>query len=115
MFLNKVTLREQKAMLTFRFTHLQIKYNELSSFSEVLACGTGVTLVPIKSITRKSTSDIFVYQNDSTEPGPCAQLLGTLLDNIYKGKTEDKFGWLAKVKEPEDKANGMKKVNGKTH
>jgi hypothetical protein len=42
-------------------------------------------------------------------------LLGTLLDNIYKGKTEDKFGWLAKVKEPEVKVNGAKKVNGEAH
>jgi branched-chain amino acid aminotransferase len=72
-------------------------------------------MVPIKSITRKSTSDKFVYQNGSTEPGPCAQLLGALLDDIYKGKTEDKFGWLAKVKEPDVKANGTGQVNGKAH
>ncbi|KAK4200403.1 branched-chain amino acid aminotransferase II [Triangularia verruculosa] len=77
-----------------------IKYEELPRFSEVLACGTGVTMVPIKSITRKSTGDRFVYQDDGSEPGPVVKLLSSLIDDIYKGKTEDRFRWLARVGEP---------------
>jgi branched-chain amino acid aminotransferase len=72
-------------------------------------------MVPIKSITKKSTSDKFVYQNSSTEPGPCTKTLGNLLDDIYKGKIEDKFGWLVKVEEPNVKTNGTCQVNDQTH
>lgn len=84
-------------------------------FSEILACGTGATLVPIKSITRKhkSTSAKFIYQNGGTELGPCAKLLGGLLDDLYKGKTDDKFGWLFQVKEPDLKvSSGVAQING---
>jgi hypothetical protein len=63
-------------------------------------------MVPIKSITGKRTSDKFVYLDDSSEPGPCAKLLGSLLDDIYKGKAEDRFWWLFRVKEPNLKTNG---------
>jgi hypothetical protein len=68
-------------------------------------------MVPIKSITRKSTSDRFVYQNDSPEPGPCARLLAGLLENIYKGKAEDKFDWLTKVQDPDIKINENSQSN----
>ncbi|GJN68108.1 hypothetical protein PLICBS_002151 [Purpureocillium lilacinum] len=77
-----------------------VKYEELSCFSEVMACGTAVTLVSIKSITRKSTSDKFLYQSAAETMGPCAKQLSTLLHDIYKGKIEDEFGWCVKVQDP---------------
>ncbi|RDL36915.1 D-aminoacid aminotransferase-like PLP-dependent enzyme [Venustampulla echinocandica] len=75
-----------------------IKYEELPSFSEVLAAGTAAALVPIKSITRKSRSETTEYiPADSEEPGPiCVQLLQTL-KGIQLGKVEDTFGWNSKV------------------
>ena len=82
------------------FWIVQINYTELSRFSEVLACGTGVAVVPIRSISRQSTSDRFVYLEHDSEPGPCAKLLADMLSNIYKGTVEDRFWWLFKVKEP---------------
>jgi branched-chain amino acid aminotransferase len=66
----------------------------------VLACGTAVSVVPIRSITRKSTADKFIYQNGSNEPGPCARKLSTMLHDIYKGNSVDEFGWLVEANEP---------------
>lgn len=77
----------------------QIKYEELSTFSEVMAAGTAAALVPIKSITMRSRNDEFKYQNASDEPGPvCLKLLSTL-QGIQRAKIPDTFGWLENVKQ----------------
>ncbi len=80
----------------------KIKYEELASFSEVLAAGTAAALVPIKSITRNSRNETFKYiEADSEEPGPiCVKLLSTL-KGIQAGTLKDTFGWNMKV-EPVD-------------
>lgn len=79
--------------------HRAVKYGELPSFSEVLAVGTAGMLVPIKSITRKSTGDVIEYNSGSAEPGPnCAKLLD-ILKGVQMGKIEDKFGWCTNVTE----------------
>ncbi|KAH8815425.1 aminotransferase [Xylogone sp. PMI_703] len=77
-----------------------IKYEELSSFVEVMAAGTAAALVPIKSITRNSTNDTFSYiPEDSQDPGPvCIKLLETL-KGIQAGKIPDNFGWTSKVEQ----------------
>ena len=80
----------------------QIKYEELPSFSEVLAAGTAAALVPIKSITRNSRNETFSYiQADSEEPGPICLKLLTTLKGIQLGKIKDTFGWNFQVKELE--------------
>jgi len=77
-----------------------IPYDELPSFSEIMAAGTAAALVPIKSITMKSKNDKFMYQGGSDEPGPaCVKLLKTL-KGIQQGKIKDSFGWLEHVTEP---------------
>ncbi len=76
-----------------------IKYEELPGFNEVLAAGTAAALVPIKSITRKSTNDLFSFNNGPDEPGPCCTKLLTTLKGIQQGKIEDSFGWCEKVVE----------------
>src|SRR5207247_641149 len=53
----------------------RIPYAELADFDEVLAVGTAANVLPIKSISRKSTGDKFVYSADG-KPGPCAVELG---------------------------------------
>lgn len=83
-----------------------IPYEELPSFSEVMAAGTAAALVPIKSITMESKGDKFVYRDGSDEPGPaCVKLLNTL-KGIQQGKITDTFGWLSKVHEPIGCSNG---------
>jgi len=39
----------------------QIKYEEISSFDEIMAAGTAAALVPIKSITMRSRGDKFEF------------------------------------------------------
>lgn len=81
-------------------TGKQIKYEELDSFSEILAAGTAAALVPIKSITRNSTNKTSSYMaEDSEDPGPVCVKLLTTLKGIQAGKIKDTFGWNLKVKE----------------
>lgn len=84
----------------------QIAYEELPSFSEVMAAGTAAALVPIKSITMESKGDKFEYQNGSDEPGPVCVKLLTMLKGIQLGKIKDEFGWLDRVEKPEGYVNG---------
>lgn len=81
-----------------------VRYEELPSFSEVLAVGTAGTLVPIESITRKSTNDVFSYDrgSDGLGPGPCCAKLLSILKGIQQGKIKDRFDWCRKVVEVKD-------------
>jgi len=89
-----------------------ITYEELPTFTEVIAAGTAAALVPVKSITMRSRNDKFTYQNGASEPGPACVKLLTTLKSIQQGKVKDEFGWLDLVKEPKPdlatpKTNGV--------
>ncbi|KAL2161717.1 hypothetical protein VTH06DRAFT_8279 [Thermothelomyces fergusii] len=105
-----------------------IKYSELPNFQEVMAAGTAASLVPIRSITRRKTSDLppgprvsaqdgqetVTYTPDgNNEPGPiCLKLLAEL-KGIQLGKIEDRFGWRFEVSEDDAKrVVGDAKVGG---
>ena len=79
-----------------------IKYEELPSFTEIMAAGTAAALVPIKSITMRSKNAKFTYLEGGNEPGPACIKLLTTLKGIQQGKIKDTFGWLDYVKEPKD-------------
>ncbi|KAI5358325.1 Putative aminotransferase class IV, branched-chain amino acid aminotransferase II [Septoria linicola] len=92
-----------------------IKYDEISTFTEIAAAGTAAALVPIKSITCRSKNDKFSYQGGSDEPGPAVVKLLTQLKGIQQGKVKDEFGWVEKVreyKESEYEADGAGKAGG---
>jgi len=77
-----------------------IKYEELPTFSEVMAAGTAAALVPIRSITRLSDSKTSTYiPSESEEPGPVCLKLLTTLKGVQLGKIKDTFGWNSKVGE----------------
>lgn len=78
-----------------------IAYDELPSFSEIVAAGTAAALVPIKSITMKSRNEKFYYREGSDEAGPAAVKLLSTLKGIQQGKIKDSFGWLEYVEEPD--------------
>ena len=79
----------------------QIKYEELPLFDEILACGTAVTVIPIKTITCKSRSDKFTYvSGDDARPGLYATILAGLIGDVQKGRVQDEFDWLTKVECP---------------
>ena len=76
-----------------------IPYEELPTFTEVMAAGTAAALVPVRSITMKSKNAKFTYQEERREPGPACTKLITTLKAIQQGKIKDEFGWLDYVKE----------------
>ena len=72
----------------------QILYEELPTFSEVMAAGTAASLVPVKSITMQTRGDKFDYPvNEALDPGPVCTKLLTTLKGIQMGKVKDQFGW----------------------
>ena len=93
-----------------------IEYEELPSFTEVMAAGTAAAIVPIKSITMRSKDDKFVYQDGRDEPGPACSRLLTTLKGIQQGKISDTFGWLQFVEEVklplEGESNGVDILDG---
>ena len=90
-----------------------VKYEELPSFTEVMAAGTAAALVPIKSITMKSKNDKFLYQGGGDEPGPACIKLLTTYKAIQSGKMEDQFGWRDYVEEPKGHGDPrMEQANG---
>ncbi|KAI9756491.1 MAG: hypothetical protein M4579_003830 [Chaenotheca gracillima] len=89
-----------------------IPFSDLHSFTEVLAAGTAAALVPIKSITMKSSSTKIQYppSGASDEPGPACIKLLTTLKGIQTGKITDTFNWCEAVSEP--KAGSVKGWQG---
>ncbi|KAL4791384.1 aminotransferase [Aspergillus venezuelensis] len=82
----------------------RIPYEELKEFDEVMAAGTAAALVPIRSITRRSTGDIFKYEcggegEDAGGGEVCFKLLATL-KGIQLGKVEENLGWNYVVRSP---------------
>jgi branched-chain amino acid aminotransferase len=91
-----------------------IPYAELPEFSEVLGAGTGVTLVPIRSITRRrvtqqwhSSERLLLNENSETiqyipderpSGGPVYLKLLAQLRAIQVGEIPDEFGWRFEVR-----------------
>ncbi|TGZ76765.1 branched-chain amino acid aminotransferase II [Ascodesmis nigricans] len=76
-----------------------IRFEECAEFDEVMAAGTAASLVPVKSITRKSTDTKYQYKYGDENPEGFLTLLNTL-KGIQFGKLEDKHGWRFEVSEP---------------
>ncbi|OGE55490.1 hypothetical protein PENARI_c004G04820 [Penicillium arizonense] len=69
-----------------------IPYLELPHFTEILAAGTAAMVVPIKSITRRSTGDVFTFSADG--PGEACQRLSKALLAVQKGLATNDGNWL---------------------
>lgn len=76
-----------------------IRFEECASFDEVMAAGTAAALVPIKSITKKSTNTKIEYKYGDENPEGVMKLLAAL-KGIQAGLQEDKHGWREEVQEP---------------
>jgi branched-chain amino acid aminotransferase len=80
----------------WRVERREIPWSECQFFDEVIAVGTAASLLPIRSLTRESTGQEFVY---GEKTGECTARLSEGLRNIMRGKVEDAFGWTQVVKE----------------
>ncbi|KAK9855735.1 hypothetical protein MYU51_002447 [Penicillium brevicompactum] len=69
-----------------------IPYLELPHFVEILAAGTAAMVVPIRSITRRSTGDVFTFSEDG--PGEACQRLSKALLAEQKGLGANNEDWL---------------------
>ncbi|KAK4156650.1 glycosyltransferase family 20-domain-containing protein [Chaetomidium leptoderma] len=95
-----------------------IKYSELPNFTEVMAAGTAAGLVPIRSITRRSSALLpqgprvsakngeetvtYIPEGDE-EPGALCMRLLSQLKGIQVGKEKDDFSWRFEVTEEDAK------------
>ncbi|KAF6832076.1 branched-chain-amino-acid aminotransferase [Colletotrichum musicola] len=73
----------------------RVRFDELQSFTEVLAAGTAAGLVPVSCVYRKSTSQKF----DFLPGGPSYEKLWGLLRDIQRGVAPDNFSWCHKLVE----------------
>ncbi|CEL06070.1 Putative Branched-chain-amino-acid aminotransferase [Aspergillus calidoustus] len=80
----------------------RIPYEELPEFEEIMAAGTAAALVPIRSITRRSTEDKFEFEvgGEGKAGGEVFGKLLSTLKGIQLGKVEESLGWNQVVKAP---------------
>ena len=71
----------------------KIKFDEVPTFSEIFAVGTAACLVPVRSITRRSTRQKFSFGAAQTAPGPLCEALSKKLDAVMRGQATDSFNW----------------------
>ena len=101
-----------------------VPYTELPSFSEVLGAGTGATLLPIRSITRRRTtatgrlpacprlhvdteSETVIYLHDEQHSGgPVYLKLLAQLRAIQLGDVQDEFNWRFEVRAEDQEVEG---------
>jgi hypothetical protein len=71
-----------------------------------VAVGTAAAAVPIRSITRESTSDKFTFWGTSGADGVDSQLLGLAkaMSEIMRGTREDTEGWCWEITASEEAA-----------
>ncbi|EEP81217.1 conserved hypothetical protein [Uncinocarpus reesii 1704] len=85
-------------MFGYKVEKRRIPYDELKSFSEVMAAGTAAALVPIKSITMASRNDKFTYEaGEADAGGEVYKKLIQALKGIQRGEIADKLGWLVDI------------------
>jgi branched-chain amino acid aminotransferase len=86
-----MTLAEEEGMTVER---RQIPWEELSSFSEIGACGTAVIITPVNRIVR---GEQVVEAGPREGVGPVLQRLYERVRGIQKGEVEDRWGWMTTV------------------
>ncbi|EEP79620.1 conserved hypothetical protein [Uncinocarpus reesii 1704] len=87
-----------------------VPYSELPYFTEILATGTAAMVVPIHSITRKSTGEKFEFSTGG--PGECCKKLSGALMAAQKGINSNDFQWLWQVSQVEDEASPAQSGSG---
>jgi len=74
----------------------KVPVEELSTFSEVGACGTAAVISPIGKIVDPDNNKIYEYCKDG-KPGPVSMKLYNKLVGIQNGDEKDEFGWITIV------------------
>lgn len=86
-----MSLMTLTADLGRRWSHVPLRPEELSTFSEAGACGTAAVISPIGSIYDPETNHTYTYNNG--EPGEWSKKLYHKLRAIQYGEEPDTHGW----------------------
>ncbi|MGI5868985.1 MAG: branched-chain amino acid aminotransferase [Kiritimatiellia bacterium] len=88
------TLRQLASDFGMKVETRPVPFEELSTFSEVAACGTAVVVTPIYEITR---GDTVVSFGSPDHCGPVVQKLYDAVQDIQYGRKPDTHGWCVPV------------------
>lgn len=91
--ITNLSLMDLAADMGMNVEHRPIRVEELSSFDEVGACGTGAVITPIRKIVDPQSNREYEYGRDG-ETGPITRKLYTQLLGIQFGASPDRFGWV---------------------
>ena len=91
--ITNLSLMDIAADMGMAVEHRPIKIEELATFDEVGACGTGAIITPIKKIVDRQSDKVYEYCRDGNV-GPVTQKLYRTLLDIQYGASRDPFGWV---------------------
>jgi branched-chain amino acid aminotransferase len=74
----------------------ELPFSSLGALDEVVAVGTAAAAVPVRSLTRLSTNEKYVFSNSGSETGKLIGL-ARLMMQIQRGKATDTEGWLWEI------------------
>jgi branched-chain amino acid aminotransferase len=79
-----------------------VAFSELSELTEVIAVGTAAAAVPIRSVSRLSSNDKFIFHGTSGTQDVESKLLGLAqrMNDIQRGLKEDTESWCWEVTAP---------------
>lgn len=88
------TLREIAKDLGLKVEVRPVPFEELSTFSEIAACGTAVVITPVCEIAR---GDTVIKIGSEDKCGPVLQKLYETVQGIQYGELPDQHGWCVEV------------------
>jgi branched-chain amino acid aminotransferase len=86
-----MTLAEKKGMTVVR---RPVRYTEIPTFREVVACGTAVVITPVNHFVH---GDVEYTVGPSEGAGPVFQDLYDTVRGIQMGEIADEFGWITEI------------------
>ena len=92
--ITNLSLKQVAADLGWKVECRPVPYEEISTFSEVAACGTAVVVTPVWEITRGNDVIRICAEN---EVGPHIQKLYDTVQGSQSGTLEDTHGWCHEV------------------
>jgi branched-chain amino acid aminotransferase len=84
-------------VLGYEVEKRDVRLDELSSFDEVVACGTAVVVTPIGSIKHGDQEHTYGEGDSKDEVGEITMQLYNQVRAVQNGEAEDKYGWNYKV------------------
>lgn len=72
-------------------------WEEVQNFDDVIAMGTATLLVPVRSVTRRSTKQTIVFCAEDATPGKAFEILRAAMNDIVFAIKDGPPGWMVPV------------------